>query len=157
MKSLEGDRMDPEAKVRRLELPETASTNTLEESNVGIQVGVLARLRHYESILDAKIGIESHGPKRILPEEKQPPNQWIMFIMWGSTADYTLGSINTGFLGVELGLSLPQCIVITLFGTLLGCMVAVSSLPICVLRMARVLISSRAGARHWAQEQAFVK
>ena len=142
MKSFEGDRMDPEAKVIPLELPEVASTNTLEEGTVGLQTGVLARLRYYESILDAKMGIESHGPKRILPEEKQPPNQWVMFIMWGSTADYTLGSINTGFLGVEFGLSLPQCILITLFGTLLGCMAAVSSLPLCTLQFEHTRFNS---------------
>jgi hypothetical protein len=40
--------------------------------------GFLARLRHYEAVLDKKLGIEGAGPERVLPEDRKPPRSWMM-------------------------------------------------------------------------------
>jgi len=87
--------------------------------------GVLARLRHYEAILDEKLGVEKNGPARILPEERSKPNQAIMALMWAS-GTMNLSCFATGFLGWEFGLDLKQSILTVIFGTLLGSMVTVS-------------------------------
>lgn len=87
--------------------------------------GILARLRHYEAILDDKLGVEKGGPARILPEERKPPNQAIMALMWAS-GTMNLSCFATGFLGWEFGLDLKQNILTVIFGTLLGSMVTVS-------------------------------
>ena len=89
--------------------------------------GVLARLRHYEAILDDKLGVEKNGPARILPEDRRQPNQFIMGLMWAS-ATMNLSCFATGFLGWEFGLDLRQSIVTVIFGTLIGSMVTVSVL-----------------------------
>ncbi len=34
--------------------------------------GFLGTLRHYENLLDKKIGVEAHGPARILPDNRDP-------------------------------------------------------------------------------------
>jgi hypothetical protein len=91
--------------------------------------GILARLRYYEDALDRKIGIESHGVTRVLPEDRDPSyskwsNQAIMALMWAS-ATMNLSCFTTGFLGWELGLDLWRSIVVLFFGTLLGAMVTV--------------------------------
>ena len=87
--------------------------------------GILARLRHYEAILDEKLGVEKNGPARILPEDRQAPNQAIMALMWAS-GTMNLSCFATGFLGWEFGLDLKQSILAVIFGTLLGSMVTVS-------------------------------
>jgi len=87
--------------------------------------GILARLRHYEAILDEKLGVEKGGPARILPEDRKPPNQAIMALMWAS-GTMNLSCFATGFLGWEFGLDLKQSILTVIFGTLLGAMVTVS-------------------------------
>lgn len=87
--------------------------------------GILARLRHYEAILDDKLGVEKGGPARILPEDRKRPNQAIMALMWASGA-MNLSCFATGFLGWEFGLDLKQSILTVIFGTLLGSMVTVS-------------------------------
>lgn len=87
--------------------------------------GILARLRHYEVILDDKLGVEKGGPARILPEDRRPPNQAIMALMWAS-GTMNLSCFATGFLGWEFGLDLKQSILTVMFGTLLGSMVTVS-------------------------------
>lgn len=87
--------------------------------------GVLARLRHYETILDDKLGVEKGGPARILPEDRKPPNQAIMALMWAS-GTMNLSCFATGFLGWEFGLDLKQSILTVIFGTLIGSMVTVS-------------------------------
>lgn len=51
--------------------------------------GFFGTLRHYEDILDRKLGVESHGPARILPEERDPKygkwsHQIVMAFMWAS-------------------------------------------------------------------------
>ncbi|KAL9132667.1 MAG: hypothetical protein Q9175_006161 [Cornicularia normoerica] len=84
--------------------------------------GILARLRHYEALLDDKLGVEKNGPARILPEDRNPPNQAIMALMWAS-GTMNLSCFATGFLGWELGLDLKQSILTVIFGTLLGSMV----------------------------------
>jgi hypothetical protein len=38
------------------------------------QKGFFGRLRYYEEALDRKIGVESHGIARKLPEERDPSN-----------------------------------------------------------------------------------
>ncbi len=86
--------------------------------------GILARLRHYEALLDDKLGVEKNGPARILPEERNPPNQAVMALMWAS-GTMNLSCFATGFLGWEFGLDLKQSILTVIFGTLLGSMVTV--------------------------------
>ncbi len=86
--------------------------------------GILARLRHYEALLDDKLGVEKNGPARILPEERNSPNQAIMALMWAS-GTMNLSCFATGFLGWEFGLDLKQSILTVIFGTLLGSMVTV--------------------------------
>ena len=98
------------------------------EINAGVQAtrfsstGPLARLRHYEALLDKKLGVEGHGPDRILPEARNPPNTWVMAALWAS-GTMNLSCFATGFLGWEFGLSLSQSILTMVFGTLLGAMV----------------------------------
>ena len=84
--------------------------------------GPLARLRHYEAVLDRKLGVEAHGPDRKLPGNRNPPNQWVMAALWAS-GTMNLSCFTTGFLGWEFGLSLSQTILIVVFSTLLGSMV----------------------------------
>lgn len=91
--------------------------------------GLLGTLRHYEALLDRKLGVESHGPARILPEERDPAfgkwnNQIVMALMWAS-GTMNLSCFTTGFLGNELGLSLSQTIWITIVGSFLGSAVTV--------------------------------
>ena len=97
--------------------------------------GILARLRHYEALLDDKLGVEKNGPARILPEDRKRPNQAIMALMWAS-ATMNLSCFATGFLGWEFGLDLKQSILTVIFGTLLGSMVTVRFL-ICGKTVAR--------------------
>lgn len=94
---------------------------TLEKST-----GILARLLAYEEWLDRKLGVEPHGPQRVLPENRKAPRTYMMFFMWSSAGAYTLGSIATGMLPWELGLSFTQGTLIIAFASLLGCMCAVS-------------------------------
>ncbi|KAL6716065.1 hypothetical protein ACLMJK_007027 [Lecanora helva] len=84
--------------------------------------GPLARLRHYEALLDHKLGVEKNGPARILPEDRKPPNTAVMALMWAS-ATMNLSCFATGFLGWEFGLDLKQSILTVVFGTLIGGMV----------------------------------
>lgn len=51
--------------------------------------GFLGKLRYYEEVLDRKLGIESHGIARKLPEDRDPSyakwsNQLVMFALWAS-------------------------------------------------------------------------
>ena len=98
------------------------------EIDAGVQAtrfsstGPLARLRHYEVLLDKKLGVEGHGPDRILPEARRPPNTWVMAALWAS-GTMNLSCFATGFLGWDFGLSLSQSILTMVFGTLLGAMV----------------------------------
>ena len=91
--------------------------------------GFLGTLRHYEALLDQKLGVEAHGPARILPEDRDPAygkwsNQIVMALMWAS-GTMNLSCFTTGFLGYELGLSLPQTIWITIVGSFVGSAVTV--------------------------------
>jgi hypothetical protein len=93
--------------------------------------GFLGTLRHYENLLDKKIGVEAHGPARILPEQRDPAygkwsNQIVMALMWAS-GTMNLSCFTTGFLGWELGLSLSQTIWITIVASFIGSSVTVSS------------------------------
>ncbi|MCJ1307022.1 hypothetical protein MMC25_000668 [Agyrium rufum] len=83
--------------------------------------GVLGRLRYYEDVLDRKLGVEAQGPERVLPENRNPPNQLLMAFVWAS-GTMNLSCFATGFLGWDFGLSLKQSILITIFATLLGSM-----------------------------------
>ena len=87
--------------------------------------GFLARLRNLEAWLDGKVGVEKNGPARILPEDRRPPNQAVMALMWAS-GTMNLSCFATGFLGLEFGLDLRQSILTVIFGTLIGSMVTVS-------------------------------
>lgn len=92
--------------------------------------GILGTLRHYETLLDRKIGVEAHGISRKLPEERDPAyakwsNQAVMFLLWMS-ATLNLSCFTTGFLGSELGLDLTQTIAITCLGTFAGSCITVS-------------------------------
>ncbi|PYH81912.1 hypothetical protein BO82DRAFT_414850 [Aspergillus uvarum CBS 121591] len=85
---------------------------------------ILECLRYYEAILDHKLGVESQGPERVLPENRQPPKLWYMFVIWASSGTFGLGNFSIGTLGWSYGLSLGQTIPIMMFGILLGCMTA---------------------------------
>jgi len=92
--------------------------------------GFLGTLRHYENLLDQKLGVEAHGPARILPEERDPEfgkwnKQIVMALMWAS-GTMNLSCFTTGFLGWELGLSLSQTIWITIVASFVGAAVTVS-------------------------------
>lgn len=95
--------------------------------------GLLGTLRHYEAVLDRKLGVEAHGPARILPEERDPAfgkwnRQIVMALMWAS-GTMNLSCFTTGFLGFELGLSLSQTIWITIVGSFFGSAVTVRDIP----------------------------
>ncbi|KAI9737566.1 MAG: hypothetical protein M1834_009721 [Cirrosporium novae-zelandiae] len=77
------------------------------------QDGILGRLRYYEAVFDKKLGIEGHGPDRILPHEKNPPSLWFSGTM-------NISCFATGFLGWEFGLALKQTIPLVIFSTLIG-------------------------------------
>jgi purine-cytosine permease-like protein len=86
--------------------------------------GFLGTLRHYEEVLDRRLGVESSGPARILPEERDPAyskwnNQIVMALMWAS-GTMNLSCFTTGFLGHELGLNLSQTIYITILASFIG-------------------------------------
>jgi hypothetical protein len=98
--------------------------------------GFLGTLRHYEDLLDKKIGVEAHGPARILPEQRDPKNgkwsnQIVMALMWAS-GTMNLSCFTTGFLGWELGLSLSQTIWITIVASFIGSAVTVRYLILLV-------------------------
>ena len=89
-------------------------------------LGFWPRFRYYEDFMDRKLGIESQSTERVLPEARKPPNQLVMGFMWAS-ATMNLTYLATGFIGNEIGLSLTQSILITIFATLLGSAVTVGS------------------------------
>lgn len=93
----------------------------------GKPLGFWARFRYYEDLIDRKLGIESQSTERVPPDARKPPNQLVMGFMWAS-ATMNLSSLVVGFLGNDIGLSLTQSILITIFATLLGSAVTVSSL-----------------------------
>jgi hypothetical protein len=101
--------------------------------------GFLGALRHYENLLDKKIGVEAHGPARILPENRDPAygkwsNQIVMALMWAS-GTMNLSCFTTGFLGWELGLSLSQTIWITIVASFVGASMTVGCLPLFYSRL----------------------
>ncbi len=119
--------------------------------------GFLGTLRHYEDLLDKKIGVEAHGPARILPDGRDPAfSKWsqqiVMALMWAS-GTMNLSCFTTGFLGQELGLSLPQTIWITIVASFVGSAVTVrsllSSLVISTSKDLPLLLSIRAGVQPW--------
>ena len=81
--------------------------------------GFLGHLRYYEAKLDEKLGVEAHGPDRILPDKREPPNVWVMAAIWAS-GTMNLSCFTTGFLGFEFGLALKQTIPLTIFASLIG-------------------------------------
>jgi len=78
-----------------------------------------APLRRIEERLNAKMGVESQGPYRVLPSEREKPRSWNMVFLWAS-ATMNLSAFATGFIPIQLGLDLTQSIVVGVFGTLLG-------------------------------------
>ena len=105
------------------DLPNSASQR-VHQNIIAPGRGPLARLRHYEAVLDKKLGIEGAGPERILPEDRKPPRSWMMALVWAS-GTMNLSCFTTGFLGWEFGLSLKQSVLCMIFGTLLGAMLTV--------------------------------
>lgn len=96
--------------------------------------GFFGTLRHYELLLDKKLGIEAHGPARIPPEMRDPAygkwnKQIVMALMWAS-GTMNLSCFTTGFLGWELGLSLSQTIWITVVASFVGSAVTVRESPL---------------------------
>ena len=89
-------------------------------------LGFWSRFRHYKTFMDRKLGIESQSTERVLPEARKPPNQLVMGFMWAS-ATMNLSSLVMGFVGNDIGLSLTQSILITIFATFLGSAVTVGS------------------------------
>lgn len=84
--------------------------------------GLLSYLHQVEAQLDAKFGIETEAINRKLPEERHHV-EWheelSMALLWAS-ATMNTSCFATGFLGWELGLSLKQAIVISIFASILG-------------------------------------
>ncbi|KZF23685.1 hypothetical protein L228DRAFT_210277 [Xylona heveae TC161] len=77
-------------------------------------------MRYWESWMDRKLGIESAATDRVLPENRNPPSQIVMALLWAS-GTMTLSCFASGFLGPQIfGLDLKQSILITIFGSLLG-------------------------------------
>lgn len=105
------------------DFPNTSSQR-VHQSSYNKGHGPLSRLRHYEAVLDKKLGIEGAGPERILPEDRKPPRSWMMALVWAS-GTMNLSCFTTGFLGWEFGLSLKQSVLCMIFGTLLGAMLTV--------------------------------
>ncbi|RAH76350.1 hypothetical protein BO86DRAFT_372975 [Aspergillus japonicus CBS 114.51] len=99
--------------------PSVSSEGALRNSR-----NVLETLRYYEAVLDRRLGVESSGPERVLPENRQPPKLWYIFVIWASSGTFGLGNFSIGTLGWSYGLSLGQTIPIMMFGILLGCMTA---------------------------------
>ncbi|KAI1178413.1 permease for cytosine/purines, uracil, thiamine, allantoin-domain-containing protein [Nemania sp. FL0916] len=91
------------------------------ESNE-VEGGVLSRLRQFEANLDARFGVESEAINRKLPEDKHPVRwheELSMALLWAS-ATMNTSCFATGFLGWELGLSLKQAIIISIFASIAG-------------------------------------
>ncbi|CAA9966712.1 Purine-cytosine permease FCY21 [Pyrenophora teres f. maculata] len=86
------------------------------------ETGTLAKLRALEARLDHKLGIESEAITRKLPEDKVyvPWHQQLNMILFWASANMTSSAFVIGFIGRELGLNLRQCIVITIFGSIIG-------------------------------------
>ncbi|KAK3945894.1 putative nucleoside protein [Diplogelasinospora grovesii] len=123
-------RADEEAKVGGGYNEKPASGDELSSDEVPAHLretskrGILGTLRHYESILDKKLGVEAHAISRKKPEDRDPAfakwhNQAVMFLLWMSST-MNLSCFATGFLGWELGLDLRRNIVIITFATFLG-------------------------------------
>ncbi|KAH8881557.1 putative nucleoside transporter [Thozetella sp. PMI_491] len=103
---------------------ETSSDEVPEHLRETSKRGFLGTLRHYEGLLDKKLGVEAHAIARKKPEDRDPSfakwhNQAVMFLLWMSST-MNLSCFATGFLGWEFGLDLRRNIVITVFATLLG-------------------------------------
>lgn len=82
-------------------------------------IGVLRVLRRAEEWIDSKVGIELRGIDRIPEEEKQPPSQWNIFLLWWSL-NVHVGVLPLGVLGPAFGLSLKASIAASVLGTALG-------------------------------------
>jgi NCS1 nucleoside transporter family len=97
---------------------------SLEEGSFG--GGILGKLLYWEAILDRKLGVEAQAIQRHRAEDKKPQSwhqQATMALLWAG-ATMNVSCFATGFLGWEFGLDLSQSIPITIFGTILGSMVA---------------------------------
>lgn len=82
-------------------------------------IGVLRVLRRAEEWIDSKVGIELRGIDRIPEEEKQPPSQWNIFLLWWSL-NVHVGVLPLGVLGPAFGLALKPSIAASVLGTALG-------------------------------------
>ncbi|TGJ85745.1 hypothetical protein E0Z10_g2981 [Xylaria hypoxylon] len=84
--------------------------------------GILSRLCQFEAKLDAKFGVESEAINRKLPEDRHQVKwheELSMALLWAS-ATMNTSCFATGFLGWELGLSLKQTILISIFASIIG-------------------------------------
>lgn len=91
-------------------------------SHHGTSSGILSKLRHLETRMDTKLGLESEAIIRKRPEDKAPVpwfEQLTMALLWASGTMNT-SCFATGFLGWEFGLGLKQAVLITIFASLLG-------------------------------------
>ena len=127
---MRSDLEDQKGEPTTLYTAEISSDNS-SASNTPKPTGVLGRLHYYESLLDRRLGVEAQGPERVLSENRNPPNQLLMALVWAS-GTMNLSCFATGFLGFDFGLSLKQSILITIFATLLGAMVTVSCGKRCI-------------------------
>jgi hypothetical protein len=99
--------------------------------------GFFGTLRHFEAVLDNKLGVEAYGPARILPEERDPKygkwsHQVVMCLMWAS-GTMNLSCFATGFLGWEFGLDLSTTIYITILASFAG-----SAITVCRMSKSRM-------------------
>lgn len=89
----------------------------------------LDTLRHYEGVLDRKVGVEARAVQRKRPEDRDPQytkwhNQAVMSLLWMSST-LNLACFATGFLGTTLGLDLRTSLTIIITATFLGSAVPV--------------------------------
>ena len=82
-------------------------------------LGILRSLHRAEEWLDSKVGIELQGVDRIPEEEKRPPSEWNIFLLWWSF-NVHVAVLPLGVLGPLFGLSLQQTVAASIVGTILG-------------------------------------
>ncbi|KAK3403132.1 nucleoside transporter family [Sordaria brevicollis] len=90
----------------------------------GRRTSWLDTLRHYEAVMDKKVGVEARAVERKRPEDRDPNytiwhNQAVMFLLWMSST-LNLACFATGFLGTTLGLDLRTSLTVIITATFLG-------------------------------------
>ncbi|KAI1003914.1 hypothetical protein K3495_g4296 [Podosphaera aphanis] len=115
-------RADEDIETQKTSTPPLSSENKSDkplDKHRTHENGILSRMQRGEAWLDEKMGIETQGADRIHEEDKCPPSDLNIFLIWWSLSCH-VGSLPIGILGPEFGLSLRQSIIAIVTGTLLG-------------------------------------